>query len=115
MISRSDVAAEYVETRSDGAVFSFRADTSRAKTPEEVRDIGRGALDVVDIFCNRVLDGIEKPPVDWDGVGSFADWPCEDGLMIYKYSGLGGDGSEMKVIISDRYLATCFRRVFCRE
>ena len=114
MVSRSDVTAKYIETRSDGAVFSFRADTTTATTPEEVREISRGALDLVDIFCNRVLDGIEKPVTDWDGVGVFADWPCGDEPMIYKYSGLGGDWSQMAVIISCRYLATCFSRAFCR-
>jgi hypothetical protein len=114
VLSRSDVVAEYIETRSDGAVFRFFADPSLAIAPEEVREISRGALDVVDIFCNRVIDGIEKPIVNWDGSGNFEEWPCEGEFMIHKYSGLGGDWNNMAVIISDRYLATCFREVFCR-
>ena len=115
MVSGSEVAAEYLETRSDGAIFSFRADTSGATSLEKVREISRGALDIVDNFCNRVLDGIEKPVADTAGLWPFANWPCDDEPMLYKYKGLGEDSNEMRVIIADRYLATCFREVFCRE
>ncbi|GGD86879.1 hypothetical protein GCM10011515_02950 [Tsuneonella deserti] len=114
MLSRSDVEAQFIGTRTEGAVFRFRACVSGAATPEVVREASRGALDVVEIFCSSVLDGIDKPLIDWDGVGSFADWPCDEEAMIYKYSGLGSDWNNMTVIISDRYLATCFREVFCR-
>lgn len=112
-ISRSDIDAEYIETRQDGAVFEFRVNTSGVD-PEEAARRGRNALDVVDTFCNRVLNEDEEPVIDWDGVGAFKDWPCEGESMIVKYSGLGGDGSQMAVIISHRYLATCFVNVFCR-
>jgi hypothetical protein len=114
MISRSDVAAEYVETGSDGAVFSFRADTSTATTPEEVREISRAALNLVDIFCNRVLDGLERPLVERDGIGPLADCPYEDELMIYRYD-IAQDWSQLRVIIADRYLAAAFDQVFVRS
>ena len=115
MFSKSDVEAEFVETSSDGAVFRFRAVRSGANSAADARDAGRSALNTVEAFLERVLDGVEEPISNWDGIGAFDEWPCEGPEMPFKYSGLGGDWNEMTVIIRDRYLATCFRQEFCRE
>lgn len=113
-ISRSDIKAEYLRTQTDGAAFRFGINADGI-SPEEAARRSRSALDVVDAFLEGVLDGIEDPMPDWDGIGAFDEWSCEGPEMAFKYSGLGGDWNAMMVIIRDRYLATCFRQEFCRE
>lgn len=111
-ISRADIAVELIEVRKDGAVFKFGVDTSGVD-PDEAKRRSLSALDVVDAFCQRVLDENQPPLMEWDGIGSFEEWPVDE-LMLYRFR-VSDDWSERTVIFGDRYLASCFLQEFCRS